>query len=226
MSRMHPLKVAILISGRGSNMAALARACAAGRIEASIVRVIADRASAVGVALARQLGLDAEVIEARKFAGRSAFEAALMRSLQDCGAELVVLAGFMRILSADFVQQFAGRMLNIHPSLLPRYKGLNTHRRVLEALEREHGSSVHFVTDELDGGPVICQARVPVLAGDSEQTLEARVLALEHRIYPYVVGLIAAGRLELRGHTVVVDGGALRAPLAYQDDDGLKQATA
>ncbi len=226
MTRAHQLKVAILISGRGSNMAAIARACAAGRVQATIARVIADRATAAGVVLARQLGLEAEVIEAREGAGRAAFEAALMRSLQDCGAELVILAGFMRILSADFVQHFAGRMLNIHPSLLPQYKGLNTHRRVLEAGEREHGTSVHFVTDELDGGPVICQARVAVLAGDSEQTLEARVLALEHRIYPYVVGLIATDRLELRGHTVVLDGRALTAPLFYPHDDELKQATA
>jgi phosphoribosylglycinamide formyltransferase 1 len=226
MSRVRQLKVAILISGRGSNMAAVARACAAERIQATIVRVIADRASAAGVALARQLGLDAEIIEAREFAGRTAFEAALMRSLHDCGAELVVLAGFMRILSADFVQHFAGRMLNIHPSLLPRYKGLNTHRRVLEAGELEHGTSVHFVTDELDAGPVICQGRISLLAGDNEQTLEARVLALEHRVYPYVVGLIAAGRLELRDRTVVLDGRALMAPLSYQDDDELRQASA
>jgi phosphoribosylglycinamide formyltransferase 1 len=226
MSRVRQLKVAILISGRGSNMAAVARACAAERIQATIVRVIADRASAAGVALARQLGLDAEIIEAREFAGRTAFEAALMRSLHDGGAELVVLAGFMRILSADFVQHFAGRMLNIHPSLLPRYKGLNTHRRVLEAGELEHGTSVHFVTDELDAGPVICQGRISLLAGDNEQTLEARVLALEHRVYPYVVGLIAAGRLELRDRTVVLDGRALMAPLSYQDDDELRQASA
>ncbi len=213
------LRVAILISGRGSNMAAIARACADGRIAATVVQVIADRTGADGVALAASLGLTAQTIAAAQFQDRAAFEAALQAGLERHGAELIVLAGFMRILSEHFVRHYAGRLLNIHPSLLPKYKGLQTHGRVLEAREQEHGVSVHFVTEELDGGPVICQARLQVRAGDTEHSLAARVQKLEHRIYPRVIGLIAAGRLRLLGTTVVLDGQALPAPLLEEESD-------
>lgn len=192
-------------------MVAIARACLAGQIQAEPVIIISDRGDAPGLAAASALGLSTVVIEAAQFENRESFEAALAAAIDGSGAQLVVLAGFMRILSAPFVQRYAGRLLNIHPSLLPRYKGLNTHRRVLHAGEREHGASVHFVTAELDGGPVVCQARVPVRADDSEQSLAARVVLEEHRIYPMVIGLIASGRLELRGAAVLLDGQAVNA---------------
>lgn len=210
---MSALRVAVLISGRGSNMAAIARACAEGRIAARIVAVIADRHDAGGIALAERLGLPAQLVPAAAYGDADAFEAALGAALQGCGAELVALAGFMRILSDKFVRRYAGRMLNIHPALLPAYKGLHTHRRVLQAGESLHGVTVHYVTGELDAGPPICQGRLAVRPDDTEQTLTARVHRLEHRLYPAVIGLIAAGRLELRGDTVLLDGRRLDAPI-------------
>jgi phosphoribosylglycinamide formyltransferase 1 len=213
MSTRGKLKLAVLISGRGSNMAAIARACRQGDLAARIVTVISDRSEAAGIGAASALGLATAVIEARTYPDRALFEAALVAAIDAGGAELVALAGFMRILSAGFVQRYAGRLLNIHPSLLPRYKGLHTHRQAIAADEREHGASVHFVTDELDGGPVLWQARVPVHADDSEQTLAARVLLQEHRIYPLAIGLIAAGRVKLDGATIMLDGQVLNAPL-------------
>jgi len=213
------LRIAILISGAGSNMAAIARACAEERIAATVVQVIADRDSAAGIALAGSLGLPAQIIAAAQFADQSAFEGALESALQHHGAELIVLAGFMRVLSAPFVHRHAGRLLNIHPSLLPKHKGLHTHRRVLRAGEREHGASVHFVTAELDDGPVICQARLQIAFAESEQQLAARIRRLEHRIYPAVIGLFAAGRLQLHGNTVLLDGQPLPAPLLEDDND-------
>ena len=211
-----PLRLAVLISGRGSNMAAIAHACLAGQIAAQPVVVISDRGDAHGLAAAAALGLATVVLEPAQFENRAQFEAALAQAIDASRAGLVVLAGFMRILSSAFVERYAGRLLNIHPSLLPEFKGLDTHRRVLLAGGREHGASVHFVTAELDGGPVICQARVPVRVDDNEQSLAARVLLEEHRIYPKVIGLIASGRLALRGATVMLDGRALAQPLLEQ----------
>jgi phosphoribosylglycinamide formyltransferase 1 len=208
-----PLPLAVLISGRGSNMASIARACQSGEIDARIVRVLADRADAAGIALAESLGHPVQVVAAAQFQDRLGFEAALADAIDAAGARLVVLAGFMRILSPPFVQRYTGRMLNIHPSLLPKYKGMHTHRRVLEAGEHEHGVSVHFVTEALDGGPVIYRARVPVLPSDTEQSLASRVLLEEHRIYPKVIGLIAARRLALAGANVLFDGQLLASPL-------------
>lgn len=216
------LGVVVLISGQGSNMAAIARACARGAIAAEVVGVIADR-EAPGIALAQSLSLATQIIAAGRFADRSGFEMALAEAIDGCNAELVVLAGFMRILSAWFVHRYADRLLNIHPSLLPQYKGLHTHRRVLQAGEREHGVSVHLVTAELDGGPVICQARVAVLPGDTEARLAARVQAEEHRIYPRVIGLIASGRLQLKAGGILLDGRALAAPLASDDEPGIPE---
>ena len=212
----HPqLRLAILISGAGSNLLAIACACESGQIDARIVLVVADR-DAPGIAAAAQRGLATRVLQASGPADRAAFERALEQALQSSGAELIVLAGFMRILSADFVQRHTGRLLNIHPSLLPRHKGLHTHRRVLQAGEREHGASVHYVTAELDGGPVICQARLAVRPEDTEASLRARVQQLEHRIYPYVIGLIAAGRLRLDGASIRLDGQVLEQPLTME----------
>lgn len=212
-----PLPVAVLISGGGSNMAAIARACTEQRVAARVVQVIADRASAGGLELARSLGLPATLIESSRYATREAHEQAIAEVIDLSGAGLVALAGYMRVLSAPFVQKYTGHMLNIHPSLLPKFKGLHTHRRALEAGELEHGASVHFVTAELDGGPVICQARLPVLTGDTEQTLAARVLTREHRIYPKAIGLIADGRIRLHGNRVLLDDQQLDIPL--NDDD-------
>jgi phosphoribosylglycinamide formyltransferase 1 len=214
MSHRGRLELAVLISGRGSNMLALARACGEGRLQARIARVIADRADAApGVAAASALGLDTLTVEAAAYGDRAAFEAALTEACDRAGAELLLLAGFMRVLSAAFVERHRGRLLNIHPSLLPKYKGLHTHRRVLAAGEHEHGASVHFVTAELDGGPVICRARVAVRSDDTEQSLAARVLEQEHRIYPLSVGLIAEGRLALTAAGIVLDGRPLGTPL-------------
>lgn len=210
------LRLAVLISGRGSNMAAIARACQSGEIAAQIAVVIADRDGAAGIAWAAESGLPTRVIPRPAGSEREAFEAALIDAIDAAGAELVVLAGFMRVLSAPFVEHYAGRMLNIHPSLLPKFKGLHTHQRALAAGEREHGASVHFVTPELDGGPVVCQGRVSVLGGDDEHSLSARVQQIEHRIYPKVIGWIAAGRLGWRDGMIQLDGRPLPAPLCEE----------
>jgi phosphoribosylglycinamide formyltransferase-1 len=213
MSSGAGLRLCVVISGRGSNMLTIARACASGAINASIALVIADRPEAGGIVSARELGLPVEVIAARDCADRSAFEQTMRNAIDVSGAQLVVLAGFMRILSPAFAAHFAGRMLNIHPSLLPLYPGLHTHERVLAAGDAQHGCSVHYVTGVLDGGPLVMQARVPVLPGDTPESLSARVQQQEHIIYPEVIGLIAAGRLSLRGETLMLDGQALREPL-------------
>ena len=207
------LALAIVISGRGSNMAAIAQACARGKIGARVVRVIADRPDAGGIAVAHSLGLETAVVAARDFADRAAFERALAAAIDASGARLVVLAGFMRILSPEFAQRYAGAMLNIHPSLLPKFPGLHTHERVLQAGDPIHGASVHFVTGELDAGPVVLQARVPVLPGDTAGRLSARVQQHEHIIYPEAIGLIAAGRLRLVEGTPYLDGQPLEQPL-------------
>lgn len=213
MSAPAPLSLAVLISGRGSNMVAIAQACAAGHINASIRQVIADRPAAAGIETAHKLGLATRIIARRAFSDAAAFEAELAGALDARSPGLIACAGFMRILSASFVTRYAGRMLNIHPSLLPRYRGLHTHRRALAAGDTEHGASVHFVTPELDSGPVVLQARVAVAANDTEETLAARVLASEHRIYPRVIGWFADGRVVLRDGAVWFDGAALAAPL-------------
>jgi phosphoribosylglycinamide formyltransferase-1 len=205
-----PLRLAVLISGRGSNLLAIDDACRSGALQARIVLVASDRA-APGIDAASARGLAAAVIEAREFHDRGAHDDALRAAIDASGADLVVLAGYMRILSAAFVAHYSGRLLNIHPSLLPRHKGLHTHRRVLEAGEREHGASVHYVTAELDGGPVVLQARVPVQPGDDVATLSARVQACEHTIYPRVLQWIASGRLVYRDGPVL-DGEPLRTP--------------
>mgnify|MGYP001025845201 CR=1 FL=1 len=216
--RTAPLRLAILISGRGSNMLAIARACAAGAIDAQVAGVIADRADAAGLAAARGLGLEAFALPARDFASRAAFEAALGTRLDALRPELVILAGFMRILGAGFVARYPGRMLNIHPSLLPAYRGLHTHRRVLEAGERLHGCSVHYVTEELDGGPVVLQGRLTVRADEDEQALSARVQAIEHNLYPRAIGWIATGRLAWRDERAWLDGRPLAAPIVEDFD--------
>lgn len=213
-----PVPVAVVISGRGSNMEAIVRA---GQIPGSayqVVRVIADRESAGGLARAAALGVPTSVVAVKQFAERAGFEAALAAQIESSGARLIALAGFMRILSAEFVQRFAGRLLNIHPSLLPRYKGLETHARAIAAGDSHHGASVHYVTAELDGGPVIMQGRLRLLPGDTPEKVSARVHALEHIIYPHVCSLIATGRVECRHGAVYFDGEPLATPLLEEND--------
>ncbi len=212
------LPVAVVISGRGSNMEAIARAGLAQGSRYQVVRVIADRDSALGLARAAAMGIPTGIVPVKQFPDRSTFDAALGREIEASGARLVALAGFMRILSAEFVQRFAGRLLNIHPSLLPKYKGLDTHARAIAAAETHHGASVHYVTAELDGGPVIMQGRLRLLPGDTPETVSARVHTLEHIIYPHVCSLIAAGRVEWRGGSVYFDGEPLVAPLIEEND--------
>jgi phosphoribosylglycinamide formyltransferase-1 len=213
MSTASSLALAVVISGRGSNMAAIAHACQSGQIAARIVRVIADRHGAGGIALAQRLGLDVSVVAHAAFSNREAFESALGAAIDASGAQLVVLAGFLRILSPQFAQRYAGAMLNIHPALLPKFTGLHTHERALQARESVHGASVHFVTGELDAGPIVLQARVPVRKDDTAESLSARVQRKEHIIYPKVIGWIAANRLRLVGDVVYFDDRPLSQPL-------------
>lgn len=197
MSR-RPLPVAVLVSGFGSNLQALLDAADAGRLNVEFRLVASDRPEAPGLKRARRAGLPTVALPPDDYADREAWNAALEAKLHESGAELVVLAGFMRVLGAGLVRTWQGRMLNVHPSLLPLHRGLHTHRRALQAGDRMHGTSIHFVTEELDGGPVILQARVPVLPGDSEASLTARIQEREHEVYPRVVQWIADGWLEWR----------------------------
>lgn len=181
---MRRVRVGILISGRGSNMSALIAAAKAADYPAEIACVIANKPDAAGIEMARAEGIPSQVIDHRKYPGKAEFEAALAQALEAHGVEVIALAGFMRVLSASFIARFAGRILNIHPSLLPAFKGLDTHARALAAGVAEHGCSVHVVTAELDDGPVLAQARIPIRKGETAQSLAARVLEEEHRIYP------------------------------------------
>ena len=209
-----PLKVAVLISGRGSNLQALLDACATPGFPARIVRVFSNVAGAYGLERARLAGVSTEVIDHKAFPSREAFDMALDAAIRASGAELVCLAGFMRLLSKGFAESWRDRLINIHPSLLPSFKGLHTHQRALEAGVKLHGCSVHFVTPELDDGPLIVQAAVPVLDGDDEDALSSRVLAAEHRIYPLALKLIGEGRVTVDGRVVRVSGQE-KGPMAF-----------
>ncbi len=213
----NPLPVVVLISGSGSNLQALIDGAAGGELPIRIEAVISNEPDAFGLERARRAGIAAEVVDHRAFDSREAFDQALMAAIDRHQPGLVVLAGFMRILTPAFVHHYAGRLLNIHPSLLPKYQGLHTHRRALEAGDVEHGASVHFVTEELDGGPVILQAKVPVLPGDTPERLADRVLEKEHRIYPLVVKWFAQGRLRLDGDGVLFDDHPLPRPLLLDE---------
>jgi phosphoribosylglycinamide formyltransferase 1 len=206
------LRLAILISGRGSNMATIARECQQRRIAATVNVVISDRPGVAGITTAQDMGIETQVVP-YKSVDRPTFERALSAAIDTHSPDLVVLAGFMRVLTETFVRRFAGRMINIHPSLLPKYTGLHTHQRALDAGDSEHGASVHYVTPELDGGPVILQSRVPVKTGDTESTLAARVIATEHVIYPRVVGWIADQRLAWNNGEPLFDGKPLTQPV-------------
>ena len=189
------LSVAVLVSGSGSNLQAIIDACDAGRINARVAIVISNRDDAYGLERATRAGIATAVVRPGDFAGREAWEIALGDAVEDAEAGLVVLAGFMRVLGEGFVTRFEGRILNIHPSILPAYRGLDTHARAIADGAEEHGATVHFVTPRLDDGPVVIQARVPVLPDDTPESLQQRVLAEEHRIYPQAVGWYADGRI-------------------------------
>jgi len=189
--------IVILISGRGSNMESLLNAAAAGSLSVRVAAVLSNRPDAKGLQTASAKGIPVGVVDHKQFTGREDFDAAMIRAIDAFSPDLVVLAGFMRILTDAFVQHYAGRLINIHPSLLPAFPGLHTHRRALQEGVRVHGCTVHFVTPALDHGPIIVQAAVPVLDGDDETSLAARVLTQEHQIYPLAVGWFAAGHLQL-----------------------------
>jgi phosphoribosylglycinamide formyltransferase-1 len=210
------LPIVVLISGTGSNLRVIAEQAADGTLPVEIRAVISDKPEAKGLAWAAAQGIPTVALSPRDYPDRATFDRALADTVASYAPGLVVLAGFMRILGDAFVERFAGRLVNIHPSLLPKYRGLHTHRRALEAGDREHGASVHFVTRELDGGPVVLQARVPVRDVDDEATLAARVLAQEHLIYPECIGWFAAGRLRLRDGCVFLDGHRLETPLVRE----------
>ena len=206
-----PCNVVVLISGSGSNLQALIDSVAHDGNPARIAAVICNRAGAYGLERAKQAGIATELLDHKQFDGREAFDAALIQAIDAHQPELVVLAGFMRILTPGFVQHYAGRLLNIHPSLLPKHKGLHTHQRAIEAGDSEHGCSVHFVTEELDGGPLVVQAVLPVMADDTAESLASRVHQQEHKIYPLAVRWFAEGRLRLGAQGAMLDGEPLPA---------------
>ncbi len=203
---MERLNLGILISGRGSNMQALVGAIRAGRIEANLAIVISNKADAAGLAFARAAGIPTQVISHRDYPDRAGFDRALDGALRAADVNFVCLAGFMRLLTEEFIEGWHNRMINIHPSLLPAFAGLDTHKRALQAGVRFAGCSVHFVRFETDTGPIVAQAAVPVLADDTEESLAARVLAAEHRLYPLALRLIAEGRVRIEGERALVDG--------------------
>ncbi len=204
-------RLAVLISGAGTNLQAILDAIAAGDLPARVTLVLSNRAGAPGLARAERAGLSTAVINHRDYDGREAFDQAMIERIDAAGADTVVLAGFMRILSPLFVGHYQGRLLNIHPSLLPKYPGLDTHARALAAGDAEHGCSLHFVTDELDGGPLIARAAVAVNENDSVETLSKRVQTQEHSLYPRVLRWRAEGRLHLTDQGVELDGETLPA---------------
>lgn len=206
-----PCNVVVLISGSGSNLQALIDSVAHDGNPARIAAVICNRAGAYGLERAKQAGIATELLDHKQFEGREAFDAALIQAIDAHQPDLVVLAGFMRILTPGFVQHYSGRLLNIHPSLLPKHKGLHTHQRALEAGDTEHGCSVHFVTEELDGGPLVVQAVLPVMADDTAESLARRVHQQEHQIYPLAVRWFAEGRLRLGAQGAMLDGQPLPA---------------
>ncbi|CAB9494163.1 phosphoribosylglycinamide formyltransferase [Alteromonas macleodii] len=198
-------KICVLISGNGSNLQAIIDEIKGGRLNAKISGVISNRPNAYGLERAKEAGIEAVCLDHTNFDTRESYDEALKAQIDAFGADCVVLAGFMRILTPEFVDSFAGKLVNIHPSLLPKYKGLNTHQRAIDNGDKEHGVSVHFVTPELDGGPVIIQSRVPVFDEDTASDLAERVQEQERRIYPLVLSWFSAGRLSMRNNKAVLD---------------------
>ena len=208
------LPVVVLISGSGSNLQAIIDGAAAD-LPVEIRAVISNKSDAYGLERARQANIETRVLDHREFEDRESYDLALGDLVEEFQPGLVILAGFMRILTPEFVQRFRGRVFNIHPSLLPKFRGLHTHERAIEAGEKEHGASVHFVTEELDGGPLILQVRVPVETDDTPASLAARVLTQEHIIYPTAVRWFAQGRLGIDDNRVIKDGTPLDGPVSF-----------
>ncbi|APE05304.1 phosphoribosylglycinamide formyltransferase [Alteromonas sp. MB-3u-76] len=198
-------KLCVLISGNGSNLQAIIDEISSGRLNAVVSGVISNRPNAYGLERAKNAGINAVCLDHTQFEDRESYDSALKEQINAFGADCVVLAGFMRILTPEFVDEFAGKLVNIHPSLLPKYKGLHTHQRAIDNGDTEHGVSVHFVTPELDGGPVIIQSRVPVFEDDSADDLAERVQEQERRIYPLVLRWFSAGRLSMRDNKAILD---------------------
>jgi phosphoribosylglycinamide formyltransferase-1 len=203
--------IVVLISGSGSNLQSIIDACQRHEIDGQIVAVISNKSDAYGLVRAQEAGISALCVSSKAFTDRQAYDTALLDAIEQYQPDLVVLAGFMRILTPEFVKHFTGKMLNIHPSLLPKYPGLHTHRRALENGDKEHGTSVHFVTEELDGGPIILQGHVPVLPQDTEDDLVERVKLQEHLIYPQVIAWFVSGRLVMQDGKALLDGQPLSA---------------
>ena len=212
-------KTAILISGSGTNLQAFIDRVASGALDLELSVVFSNKPDAFGLVRARDAGIPTACIEHGQFASRDMFDRAMADKLDEWQPDLLVLAGFMRILSTGFVAQYAGRILNIHPALLPAYPGLDTHRRVLDAGDEWHGSTVHFVTEELDGGPRILQGRLPVVAGESAEQLAARVQIVEHQIYPEAAGWVGEGRVEFRNGRTWIDGMLARESVVQTFDE-------
>lgn len=206
MSQTIAKRIVVLISGSGSNLQAIIDACKSEQYPAEVVGVISNKTDAYGLTRAKDANIAATALSHKEFDSRESYDQALIKEIDKCQADLVVLAGFMRILTPGFVQHYVGKLVNIHPSLLPKYQGLNTHQRAIDAGDKEHGVSVHFVTEELDGGPVILQAKVPVFDGDQASDLAARVYEQEHRIYPLVIKWFCEGRLSMKGDHALIDG--------------------
>lgn len=215
----HP-RLVVLLSGRGSNFRAIHHAIESGVLEAEIVAVVSDRPGAAGLQLAADAGIDTVTLDPARFAGRKAFGRSLETAIAGFEPKYVVLAGFMRVLGEDFVNRHLGRLINIHPSLLPRHRGLNTHQRVLDAGEREHGASVHFVTPDLDAGPVVSRVTIDVRDGDNADMLADRLLPLEHRLYPATLALLLNHHVELRNESIQIDDQTLDRPLELDHDLG------
>lgn len=201
-------RVAVFISGGGSNMLSLAKACQAQDWPAEIACVISDKASAGGLAKSLMLGIPTQVFERQDYASKDQHEAAILAALDDLAPDIICLAGYMRLLSGDFIRRYEGRILNIHPSLLPLFPGLHTHQRAIDAGMKIAGCTVHFVTEGMDEGPIIAQAAVPVLVGDTAETLAARLLPAEHQLYPLALKLVADGTVQMEDGRAVTKPGA------------------
>lgn len=217
---MKKLKVAVLISGRGSNMGSLARAAMDPDFPVEIVLVLSNKPHVGGLELAQEHGLSIQVVDQKAFDSREDHDRAVTEALRESGAELICLAGYMRILGDEFVNSWRGRLINIHPSLLPSFIGLDTHARALERGVRIHGCTVHFVNNELDAGPIIAQAAVPVVPGDTEESLAARVLEAEHKLYPHALRLIAEQKVRWTGDQAVRDMDAATEDVALMGGGG------
>jgi len=212
------LSLVVLISGGGSNLQAIIDAISDQQLDAEISAVISNQVSAFGLDRAARADIDSYVVDHKQFPDRTSFDRAIINIIDPLKPDLIVLAGFMRILSDEFIDHFHNRLINIHPSLLPKYKGLNTHQLAIDNHDTVHGASVHFVSHELDSGPVVIQAEVPVLDSDDKKSLAARVLEQEHKIYPMVIQMIADGRLTFDKEQLKLDGEPLAKPLLWKDD--------